>query len=197
MTDSASKASRQTFSAQKRAFSNPVLATVVFVLTELMFFTALISAYLVIRAGTGEWAPPESVRLPVVATLFNTLVLLLSGVLMFVATRAFAGEGASSKVKTLYGWSMALGCTFVGIQGYEWVELIKFGMTMTSGVFSACFFLIIGCHGIHAISAILAMLALFISMVRGSAKPDHLVAMTIYWSLIVGVWPILFGLVYF
>src|SRR6185437_12079584 len=73
------------------AVPSVVLATLVFVLTEIMYFCALISAYLVIRSHVfGSWTPPGDLRLPVAATALNTLVLMTSGVLMVLATKRYA-----------------------------------------------------------------------------------------------------------
>ena len=175
-----------------------VFGTLVFVGTELMFFMGLISAYMVIKAGAGNWVPPESVRLPVAATAFNTAMLLLSGVSLFVAGRQAKKEGMSSpKVMRSYLIALLLGGFFVAYQGYEWVQLVRFGMTMTSGIFGACFFLLIGAHGIHALGALIAMAWFFGKMKQGTLSIETLMGMQVFWFFVVGIWPILYGLVYF
>ena len=52
----------------------------IFVFTEIMFFTGLVSAFLITRAsiGPGGWPPPNQPRLPVATTAVNTVALLLS-----------------------------------------------------------------------------------------------------------------------
>ena len=62
--------------------SSGVLGLLIFMVTEAMFFAGLISAYVVIKAGIEEWPPWGQPRLPVVATAFNTVVLLASGFIM-------------------------------------------------------------------------------------------------------------------
>ena len=62
----------------KNIISNKVLGMLIFVFTEVMFFTALISAFLVIK-GDAPWSIPHGVRLPILATAYNTMVLLFSG----------------------------------------------------------------------------------------------------------------------
>lgn len=181
---------------RKPVVSNAVLGTLLFVIVEVMFFAALISAYLVIRSGAGlRWVPPGDVRLPVEATAINTLALLVSGVLMILATFWFSKKDA--KARWAFLGSMALGTAFVVFQGQEWIKLIHLGMTMLSGVFGACFFLLIGMHGLHAISAIMVMIYLWLKMEKGILKIEYMQAMTVYWLFIVGIWPFLYGLVYF
>lgn len=175
-----------------------VLGMILFVLTEVMFFMALISAFLVIRSQVmGTWAPPGELRLPVLATAFNTAVLLASGVLMALATRAYANPEAKAKAKTLFTQAILFGAFFVAFQGYEWVKLINYGMTMTSSMFGATFFLLIGSHGLHALLAVLAMGWMFWKMVKGTLTVDQLRSMLVFWLFVVGVWPVLYGLVYF
>src|SRR6202142_1043980 len=70
-----------------RRVPNAVLGTIVFVVAEIMFFAALISAHTIARASAmeGMWPPPGQPRLPVERTAINTAALLLSGVLLWLA----------------------------------------------------------------------------------------------------------------
>lgn len=188
---------------------NAVIGSGVFVLTELMFFTALISAYMVLKAGVvGAWVPPEDLRLPVVTTAINTLVLLASGALLvlsgiYLRRSEGLGAGAPSKeqqhakaVKAMAG-SVLLGAVFVGVQGYEWLRLMAGGMTLASGLFSAAFYLLIGTHGLHALAVVLFMAWAYLSLRRGRWHSPQMTGLQIFWLFIVGIWPVLYGLVYF
>jgi cytochrome c oxidase subunit III len=177
--------------------ADSVFGMLIFVATEVMFFTGLISAFVIIKAGIDPWTPPVGVRLPVVATASNTALLLLSGVFLHQAGRWFAAECNTQRVRTLLGSAALLGACFVLFQGYEWMRLITYGMTMTSGIFGACFFLLIGTHGFHAASAAMAMVYLYSRLTRNELRPDHLRAMQVFWYFVVGIWPVLYGLVYF
>src|SRR5690606_19063812 len=97
---------------------------------------ALISAFLVIRAGYGAWVPPEGITLPVAITALNTLVLILSGFSLYLAGRK-AQVGANRQSMGFMLGAVVLGAVFVTVQGYEWVQLVKLGLTMTGGVFGA------------------------------------------------------------
>jgi heme/copper-type cytochrome/quinol oxidase subunit 3 len=106
-----------------------------------------------------------------------------------------------SQMKEKFKWTflgaMILGSIFVIVQGQEWIRLISSGMTLVSGVFGACFFLLIGMHGLHAVSAIAMMIYLWSKMKKGVLQNDHMQAMSIYWLFIVSIWPVLYILVYF
>lgn len=179
--------------SRKPLIPSSVLGMLIFVTTEIMFFFALVSAHTVIKSGSGLWAPPESVRLPLLATGFNTLVLLSSGVFLWLAGRNFGKD----KARTYFALSIVTGLFFVCLQGYEWTHLIQYGLTMTSGVFGATFFLLVGSHGLHAASAVIAMIIMYQLMSRGRINRDHFRALQIFWFFIVLVWPLFYGLVYF
>ena len=175
-----------------------VFATIIFVITELMFFMALLSAYHVVKSRAFiDWSPPNDVRLPVLVTAVNTLILMTSGFLLLAAERSYRNVVTRPKAISLYLQAMILGTCFVAVQGYEWVKLTQLGFTMSAGLFSATFFLLIGSHGAHALGALLVMLALWPSMKSQRLTLERLRAMTVFWFFVVGVWPILFGTVYF
>ncbi|MDQ3233272.1 MAG: cytochrome c oxidase subunit 3 [Pseudobdellovibrionaceae bacterium] len=180
-------------STRKPLIPSSVLGMLIFVTTEIMFFVALVSAHTVIKSSAGVWSPPDTVRLPLLATGFNTLVLSSSGVFLFLAGRSFGQE----KARTLFALSIVTGLFFVCFQGYEWVNLIKFGLTMTSGVFGATFFLLVGSHGLHAASGVLAMMIVYRLMSRGRINRDNFKALQIFWYFIVAIWPVFYAVVYF
>lgn len=178
---------------------NPVLGMMFFICTEVMFFAGLISAYIVIRSGETVWPPLDQPRLPVEATAFNSLVLLASGVVLFRAGKALASRSHYAKTQKLVTVSILLGAFFVLFQGYEWVQLIGFGLTATASMYGGLFYIIIGTHAAHVTGALL-----FLIHIRAKVSPsgkDRLdpavfVAASILWYFVVGVWPILYSMVY-
>ena len=181
--------------------TNAELGTLLFVGSELMFFAALISAFLIIKAGRGAaFVLPAHITLPVLATGLNTVVLLVSGYLLHLATVRFKrlahnDELARHRVERLFLAAIVGGIIFVSAQGYEWVKLLSYGMTMTSGIFAACFFLLIGTHALHVAATVAVML--FFYLRRSRLTLANLRALRMFWLFVVGVWPLLYGLVYF
>lgn len=175
-----------------------VLGMSVFVLTEVMFFTALVSAFLVIKAGAGAWSPPAGAVLPVATTGLNTGVLLLSGVLLFLSGKAMRDVRQQGRAKLLFLQSIFLGSVFVGVQGYEWVQLVAHGMTLKANIFSTCFYLLIGSHALHAFAAIAVLIWFYATRVKqGRLTISQMTTLQIFWFFVVAVWPVLYGLVYF
>jgi heme/copper-type cytochrome/quinol oxidase subunit 3 len=181
---------------RKSAVPSSVVGVALFVATELMFFTALISAFLVIKSGYGYWAPPEGIKLPMLMTAINTGFLMLSGILLFLSGYANR-KGDDKKALTLMIVSSILGLVFFLIQGYEWMNLIKFGFTMQTSVFAGTFFLLIGAHGLHVLAAVLILGHFCRVFYQKGVVRDTLTALQIMWFFVVGIWPVLYGLVYF
>src|SRR3989338_2752458 len=82
---------------------NGKLGMWVFLASEVMFFTGLIGAYVVLRmANMANWAGPEG-HLSVGIGTINTLILICSSTTIVLALAA----DAEKKVKALRGWLLA------------------------------------------------------------------------------------------
>ena len=180
----------------RQLVSSSIFATVILIMTEVMFFAALISAYMIIRSGAEEWPPWGQPRLPVFATALNSLALLASAFCLHQSVKVFSSQALRSK--QLLALTIALGTVFVSVQGYEWVQLISFGLTITSSTYGGVFYLIIGAHGLHVIGGLLALLACLkrLNSTSQQLTIDNLRAAQIFWYFVVGVWPVLYTLVY-
>ena len=177
--------------------SSGVIGMLLFMVTEAMFFAALISAYLVISAGQEEWPPWGQPRLPVETTALNTLVLLLSGLTMGFSRNLLQKEKIQEGRKWL-GISLLLGTLFLVVQSFEWVQLLNFGLTVSSSVYGGLFYLIIGTHGFHVVG-VLAVLIHAWNRMGVSTNPitaDGLLPLQLLWYFVVCVWPVLYVLVY-
>jgi len=182
---------------RKPAIPNGVMGMSFFIAAEVMFFASFISAYMILRAGVPVWPPWGQPRLPVMSTGFNTLVLIASGVLLGFSKRAFKAE-ALETAKKLYLASCAAGVFFLVFQGYEWVGLIHYGLTLTSSTYGGIFYVTIGVHALHAVSAIIALLWLYPKLGKGersSVMVDFTVTQ-LFWYFVVVLWPILYVTVY-
>ena len=181
---------------QREIIPSPILGTLIFVGSEIMLFAGLISAFIIVKAAApgGIWPPPGQPRLPVLATGMNTLVLLASGVLLFLAWRRFQQDPVAARSTFLA--SVALGSAFVTFQGVEWYALLSQGMTMQSSTLGSFFTLIVGLHAIHAVVALGVMLNLYRLLSQGRLHRDTFGAMQVFWYFVVGIWPVLYWQVY-
>lgn len=184
--------------AAGRRLPNSVLAMIIFVATEIMFFAALISAHTIARATVlgGVWPPLGQPRLPVERTAFNTAILLLSGALLLIANRRPRGGAGYDKARPYVVGAIVAGIAFVLLQGVEWVALLREGLTMTSSAHGAFFYLIVGAHALHAVVAIVALAAVYFPMRRGTLSASRFAATQIFWYFVVLVWPLIYLRVY-
>ena len=174
------------------------LAILFFMGAEVMFFAALVSGFLVLRTAAAVWPPPLQPRLPVAVTGLNTLVLLASSVAMHRVVRAIRRGNPVDLVWRL-GLVAVLGSVFLVVQGYEWVRLVAFGLTLSSSAYGTTFYTIIGTHAVHVLGALLWVAASLALAARGRFTPERsapLRACAMYWHFVVGLWPILYVTVY-
>ncbi|HJM62724.1 MAG: cytochrome c oxidase subunit 3 [Roseibacillus sp.] len=184
-------------SARPSLLPTAVTGMLIFLTAEVMFFAALISAYLIVSSGSSDWPPPDQPRLPALSTAFNTLALLLSGGMIFHANLTYArSSGSSRRTTRLLLTAILLGSFFVLFQGFEWVRLIKFGLTMKSSTYGSFFYLIIGTHALHAVAALVVLVLVYRNLKRKTLAPENFWAAQVFWYFVVGIWPILYILVY-
>ena len=172
-----------------------VLGMLIFVGTEVMLFAGMISAFLILRAtAAGAWPPPGQPRLPFEETAFNTAALLASGFMLYRARVAFR-ESPTRAVRPL-AIAMALGAFFVLFQGYEWVMMIGQGLTLSSSNHGSFFYLIVGTHALHAVAGLSALSWAWWRLRGGFLADSHFAATQVFWFFVVGLWPVLYFLVY-
>jgi len=185
-------------SARRPGVSNGRIAIVMLIVAETMLFTTLIGGYIVLRGSAGVWPPPGQPRLPLAVTWVNTGVLAVSCWSMSRAWRALGKKDARALYYSLLETSI-LGSTFLAIQGTEWVRLVSFGLTLSSGIYGATFYTLIGFHGAHVAAAVGWLLFVLLRF-RGNRFSLGKAAMVdlcaIYWFFVCGVWAVLFPLVY-
>ena len=181
--------------------NNRILAMALFIGADIMFFAGLIGSFMVFRFGSADWPPVGQPLLPLGVTGLNTAVLLFSGFTM-VKTWRLLGNWKRNKIRKWLNITTLFGIIFLLIQGFEWFRLLGFGLKLSSGVYGATFYTIIGCHALHVLGAVIW---LSIVTVRWQINPNLYNSQShagikiagMYWVLVVALWPVLYGLVYF
>lgn len=184
--------------ARPPLLSSPVLGMLIFIAVEMMFFAGLLSAWSIVKstAAPGLWPPPGQPRLPIEATAVNSAVLIASGVLAWLAYKAFVADRTSARPRRLLFAAAALGAGFVSFQGYEWVALIGEGLTMRASTYGSFFYMIVGAHAVHALGAIGALLWGWRRASTSTLSSDQLAAVVALWTFVVALWPVLYVTVY-
>ncbi|HSJ15141.1 MAG TPA: heme-copper oxidase subunit III [Longimicrobiales bacterium] len=187
----------------------------VFLLSEVMFFTGLIGAYIILRFANPEQFAEPGVVLNVPLTALNTFILICSSVSM---VKAFA-EIERGNQKGLRMWllvTIALGIVFLSIQAYEYSLLAHEGFvpvadayaaigrhggeTIVGGpLYGATFYTMTGFHGAHVTIGVLCLMFTAFKAFRGGYSAQNVGGveiMGLYWHFVDLVWIILFTIVY-
>lgn len=178
--------------------SSAMLAVMLIIASEMMLFSGFIGSFLVYRMASAFWPPPGLPRLPIAVTWVNTFVLLSSAGTMTLALRAVHRSRQRLLRRYLLA-TLALGVTFLAVQGSEWVRLVAHGLKLSGSMYGSTFYLLIGCHGAHVTAGViwLACVVRFAMGGRYNARNAGSIELcAVYWYFVCAVWPLLFGLVY-
>lgn len=176
-----------------------ILGMYLFIASELIVFITLLFILFWLRSGlVGDWPPPDQPRLPLGITGVNTLFLLVSGYTMHRAYRAVKQDLTAQLTRWLMV-TCVLGVVFLTVQGFEWIRLIRFGLSMTSSLYGAMFYSIIGLHAIHVLVTVLVLLYLWVRSSSGVYTAEKHIGVVLgymFWLFVVLIWPVLYVLVY-
>src|ERR1700719_41528 len=146
--------------------SSAMLAVMMVIASEMMLFSGLIGTFLVYRLQAAFWPPPALPRLPIAVTWVNTFVLLTSAITISMALRA-VHQSRQRLLRRYLVATLALGVTFLAVQGSEWVRLVSHGLKLSSGSYGSFFYILIGCHGAHVTAGVICLAYVVWSAMRG------------------------------
>jgi cytochrome c oxidase subunit III len=187
------------------------VGTIIWLSSELMFFAALFAMYFTIRSvdkGLGQPWPKADLDLTLAS--INTTVLLLSSVTCQLGV--FAVERGQIRrtgsvfnmarwgLREWYVLSFVMGLYFVLGQGYEYLSLIREGVTLQSSNYGSVFFLTTGFHGLHVTGGLFAFIFL-LARTYAAKRFTHeqqvsAIVVSYYWHFVDVVWIGLFTTIY-
>jgi len=174
---------------------NSMFGFIVFLLSESVIFLSFFTGYVVYKTNTLDWLPPGVTGLETHEPAINTVVLVSSSFVIYIAERFL-------HVKNLWGFrlfwllTMAMGSYFLYGQAVEWRSL-SFGFT--DGVFGGTFYLLTGFHGLHVLTGILLQAIMLVrSLIPGNYDRGEfgVAATSLFWHFVDVIWIILFVLIY-
>ena len=92
-----------------------------------------------------------------------------------------------------------LGLAFLGIEVFEFYELIHAGHTMQENAFLSSFFILLGSHGLHILSGLIWMAAILIYVSKRGLNRSNvrkLALLSLFWHFLDIVWIFIFSVVY-
>jgi cytochrome c oxidase subunit 3 len=162
------------------------------IVSILMFFMALASAFLVRRGGT-DWIP---VHIPTLMWV-NTAVLLASSATLELARHRLA-QGKLSAYRNLWLITTLLGLLFLIGQVVAWRQLAGQGIYLATNPASSFFYIFTGAHALHLIGGVAALL--YVAKRNfDQAQVTRTVAAEVtsyYWHFMDALWLFLLALLY-
>jgi cytochrome c oxidase subunit 3 len=182
----------------------------VFLVTEIMFFGGLFTAYVVYRTAFPVAFHAASKELDIALGALNTVVLITSSLTMALAVHAAQVSRRGMLVVCLL-LTMALGTTFLGVKAYEywhkWHEHLVPGPTFVfpgpdannAQLFFSLYFGMTGLHALHMIIGIGVLGVLTVRSAQGMFNRFYYTPVELsglYWHFVDLVWIFLFPLLY-
>ena len=183
----------------------------IFLITEVMFFGGMFTAYTVYRRAYSDAFAVASSSLNVTIGAINTAVLLVSSFTMVMAVRA-AQLGQRRMIVLFLVLTLIFGGIFLGVKAYEWNE--KFEQHHVPGpsfhldgvaqqghaqLFFSLYFAMTGLHALHMVIGVglISWLIWMANKGRFTAEYNTPVDMVgLYWHFVDIIWIFLFPLLY-
>ena len=182
--------------AAPTAQRNPgVLGVGFFIIAESIFFIGLFLAYFYMRAAADVW-PPFTLDTPsLVLAIINTVIALISAVMIGYAVRAIKRDNRRGLLIGVVG-AAVLGIVFMGIQS---AEFVKIGFNAQTSAYGSMFVGLLVLHVIRVFAGVALILIVLVRTLLGqfSARRHLLVqAAAMYWYFIIGIWLLVFYVLY-
>lgn len=172
-----------------------VFGLLTFLASESLMFGGFFATYLILRGAAAAW-PPEGTEVELLVPALNTVVLVSSSFVIHRGDTAIKQNDVAG-LRKWYIVTALMGSIFLAGQVYEYLTL---GYGLTTNVFSNCFYLMTGFHGLHVFVGLLLILGVLWRSRRpghySEAKHTGVEMAEIYWHFVDIIWIILFTLLY-
>lgn len=160
---------------------------VLFILTEGMLFSLLITSYFYLRSVSVSW-PPGDIEMPaLLLPSIGTIILLGSSLPMFYATHAIARNNRRGLIAGM-GVSFVLGAVFLVLQAYELSEL---GFSHSTNAYGSVFITLTGFHAAHLVVGMLMLAFIIVRSFLGHFTDENKLApenVALYWHFVDAIW---------
>ena len=160
-----------------------------FIVTIVMLFAGLTSAYIV-RQADGNWL---RFKLPSVFWITSGIILL-SSLSLQLAYQAAKKDNLSG-IKIFLSITMILGILFLAGQYYSWVQLVNQDVFLVGNPSGSFIYILTGLHGLHLVSGLIFLLIMLIASFKFQVHSKNMVSMEMcltYWHFLGGLWIYLF-----
>ncbi len=185
----------------QRGISNPILGMILFITSEVMFFSGLFAAYFATRAANAADWPPEvfqGILDPLGLIMIATIILIASSFTCQFAVWSIRRGDRRGFVRNT-AITFILGVIFLGMQAIDYAILFGEGLTLASGPFGTTYFTLTGFHGAHVFGGVLMLGVILYRGMAGQFSAKHhdaVEAVSLYWHFVDVVWILLFSILY-
>jgi cytochrome c oxidase subunit 3 len=194
--------------------SNPILGMLLFICSEVMFFSGLFAAYFSVRASAVAWPPivtggadaASQAAAKALNDHFNlhaepwyalglTIILVISSVTCQLGVWAIRRDDRTGFIRAM-GVTLVLGIVFLLGQIYDY-STIGFGVSDTP--FGTTFYTLTGFHGAHVFGGAVMLSVILYRGLAGqfsSRHHDAVEAVSLYWHFVDVVWIVLYSTLY-
>ncbi|MGB3495053.1 MAG: heme-copper oxidase subunit III [Elainellaceae cyanobacterium] len=166
-----------------------------FLASESLMFGGFFAVYIAYRGMSAQW-PPEGTEVELLLPTINTIILVSSSFVIHMGDTAIKKNDVGG-LRLWYGITLAMGAIFLGGQAYEYATL---GYGLTNNIFSNCFYILTGFHGLHVFIGLLLILGVMWRSRReghyNESKHTGVEMAEIYWHFVDIIWIVLFTLIY-
>jgi heme/copper-type cytochrome/quinol oxidase subunit 3 len=108
-------------------------------------------------------------------------------------------QGDQARMKSWLLATILGGSFFLGVQVYEYIELVDHGALPNVDIFWSTFYAMTGFHGFHVFVGIVWLICAYVGALRGSFTKENYLRLELaglYWHFVDLVWVLLFTIVY-
>lgn len=153
----------------------------------LMFFMALVSAFIVRKGVSNDW---RAFELPRILWL-NTMILLASSASIIHARRRLA-KGDREGFHHWWAITTVLGLFFLAGQLIAWRQMVAAGLYVATNPSSSFFYVLTASHGLHLLGGIFALLYVGWLRLHKLTLSTATEVASLYWHFMDGLWVFLF-----
>ncbi len=160
-----------------------------FIVSVVMIFAALTSAYIV-RQAEGNWT---QFALPNILYVSTVVILLSSGTMHWAYLGAKKDDMGQLKKGMII--TSVLGFIFLVLQFVGWEHLVEMNVYFVGNPSGSFVYVLTGLHGVHIVSAVIYVFIILGASLRGKIHSGTIVRMEMvanYWHFLDALWIYLF-----
>ena len=173
------------------------VGVIVWLASELMFFSGLFAAYLTLRAATPVWPPFHDVVDAKTVGLATVVLVLSSGTMQLAVRDVHRNNLGGFRIWLAFTW--CLGAIFEGMQVVDYVTR---NFSLHQSAYSGAFYILTGLHFLHVMGGLAAMVFMYMRSLNprirfgGHRSTPHVEMLSYYWHFVDVVWVGLYAMIF-